>query len=177
MNAAELPLRLGTIADVPAIHALVERGYRDSSVGGWTSEADLFDGARTDAASLVAIIADPQQEMLVAADDAGVFACVVIARKGSDSAYLGLLCVDPDRQAAGIGRRLIAAAEREAARRFGATRVEMTVIDCRDELIAYYGRRGYVPTGEVRALPDGAGATRIPVALCVLARSIVAATA
>jgi GNAT superfamily N-acetyltransferase len=66
---------------------------------------------------------------------------------------LGMLCVAPRRQSGGAGKRLITAAERTAVERFGAERMEMTVIDRRPELIAFYQRRGYVPTGERRAFP------------------------
>ena len=66
---------------------------------------------------------------------------------------LELLCVEPGRQAEGLGKRLFAAAEREAAVRFGATRMEMTVIERTTDLVAYHGRRGYAPTGERRPFP------------------------
>jgi ribosomal protein S18 acetylase RimI-like enzyme len=64
-----------------------------------------------------------------------------------------LLAVSPRLQAEGLGKRLIAAAEAHAAARYGATRMEMTVIAGRHELIAYYERRGYLLTGETRPLP------------------------
>jgi predicted N-acetyltransferase YhbS len=171
----DLPMRRATAADIPAIHALVERGSREKGTGGWTSESDLFESARTDPAALVEIIADPQQQLLVAADAAGIFGCVVVAAKDAATAYMGLLCVDPARQAAGIGRRLIAAAEAAAAQHFGAAHMEMTVIDRRHDLIEYYRRRGYEPTGEIRPMPAAAGPTTVPVALRVLSRVIGAA--
>jgi len=76
-----------------------------------------------------------------------------VAKQGEGLAYLGLLTVDPRRQAGGLGRWLIAAAEAEAIDRFGATRMEMTVIRQRAELIAWYERRGYRLTGETRPFP------------------------
>jgi hypothetical protein len=50
---------------------------------------------------------------------------------------------------------LLAAAEQHAQRRFGAQSIEMTVIDARRELIAWYERRGYRVTGEIRPFPYG----------------------
>ena len=79
--------------------------------------------------------------------------CVQVARLGDDLAYLGMLTVEPTLQASGLGRRLLAAAESEAIARFGARRMEMTVIHRRTELIAWYERRGYAPTGETRPFP------------------------
>ncbi|MFX9073418.1 GNAT family N-acetyltransferase, partial [Acinetobacter baumannii] len=65
----------------------------------------------------------------------------------------GMLAVSPELQAGGLGRRLIAAAEAEAHRRCGAKVMEMTVIHRRPDLIAYYERRGYRQTGEIRPFP------------------------
>jgi predicted N-acetyltransferase YhbS len=79
--------------------------------------------------------------------------CVQLTAKGDGTAYLGLLAVDPALQAGGIGAQLIAACEMAARDEFGATRMEMTVIDGRTELIAYYQRKGYALTGERRPFP------------------------
>lgn len=91
--------------------------------------------------------------MLVAEQDGALIGTVTITSKSPTHAYLGMLCVDPALQAAGLGRALIAAAEAQAARDFGATAMEMTVIDKRGELIAWYERRGYIRTGETRHFP------------------------
>ena len=79
--------------------------------------------------------------------------CVQVTDKGEALAYLGMLSVDPDLQGAGLGRRLIASAESEARNRFGADRMEMTVIAQRRELIDWYVRCGYQLTGETRPFP------------------------
>jgi ribosomal protein S18 acetylase RimI-like enzyme len=63
-----------------------------------------------------------------------------------------MLCVLPTLQSAGLGRRLLDAAE-DHARMIGLAAMEMTVIDSRDALIAWYVRRGYAPTGETRPFP------------------------
>ena len=148
--------RPATLADIPALHALVESAYRgDTARLGWTHEADLLDGQRTDPESLTEIIDDPDQQILVALDGSDIIGCVQIARKEHGTSYLGLLSVDPRRQATGLGKQLITAAERAAATHFGAHAIEMTVIKQRSELIDYYGRRGYSPTGEERPFPHG----------------------
>jgi GNAT superfamily N-acetyltransferase len=140
--------------DVPALHRLVESAYRgDSAKAGWTHEADLLGGQRTDAAELTEVIADPARVILLAEVDGVLTGCVQVADQGEGLAYLGLLTVDPARQAGGLGRRLIDAAEAEAVARFGAARMEMTVIRQRSELIAWYERRGYRLTGETRPFP------------------------
>lgn len=153
-------MRLGTIirsaraADLSALHGVIERAYRgDSARAGWTHEADLLDGPRTSLDVLKSIVADPAQRLLSAWQGRVPIGCVAVADRGDGLAYLGQLCVEPARQGDGIGRRLLTAAERTATAAFGATHIEMTVIDSRVELIAYYLRRGYRASGERRDFP------------------------
>ena len=151
---SEPTFRAATASDIAALHPLIERAYRgETARAGWTREADLLSGARTSADELAALIADPDRLMLLAHRDDRLIACVQVARAGENGAYLGMLTVDPALQASGLGRRLLAAAETEARLRFGARRMEMTVIHRRAELIAWYERRGYAPTGERRPFP------------------------
>ncbi|MFE9082621.1 GNAT family N-acetyltransferase [Brevundimonas sp. NPDC003935] len=146
--------RPAALDDVPALHRLVESAYRgDSAKAGWTHEADLLGGQRTDEAELLDILADAGRVILLAEVEGSLTGCVQVADQGEGLAYLGLLTVDPTRQAGGLGRLLIEAAEADAVARFSATRMEMTVIRQRAELIAWYERRGYVLTGETRPFP------------------------
>jgi hypothetical protein len=50
---------------------------------------------------------------------------------------------------------VLAEAERLAREDFGCASMRMTVIDCRDELIAFYERRGYRRTGIRKPFPYG----------------------
>lgn len=140
--------------DVPGLHALVEKCYRgDSAKQGWTHEADLLDDTRTSEAELATVIANAKARVLLASVDGNLAGTVTITDLGEGRAYLGMLCVDPELQAEGLGRALLADAEDTAAEAFGANVMEMTVIDARPELIAYYERRGYARTGETRPFP------------------------
>lgn len=150
----QIAIRAATSDDVAALHPLIERAYRgDTAKAGWTHEADLLFDDRTSAAELASLIADPDRVVLLAHRDGALIGCVQVARAGDVLAYLGMLTVEPTLQASGLGRRLLAAAESEAVARFGARRMEMTVIHRRAELIAWYERRGYAPTGETRPFP------------------------
>lgn len=150
----ESDFRLARPGDAAALQPLVHRAYRgDSARQGWTHEADLLDGQRIDAASLESVIADPTQAVIVAERAGAAVGCVQVSDKRNGLAYLGMLTVDPLLQGSGLGRRLIDAAERFAVERFEARRMEMTVIVQRDELIDWYRRRGYQPTGETRPFP------------------------
>lgn len=150
----EVSFRRATLADVDRLQAFVHSAYRgDSARKGWTHEADLLDGQRTDVEALRAMIEDPTYVILLAERDDALAGCVSVTDKGEGLAYLGMLSVDPVRQGGGLGRRLIGAAEAETRARFGADRMEMTVIAQRSELIAWYERCGYALTGEQRPFP------------------------
>ena len=146
--------RPATEADVEALHALVTSAYRgDAARLGWTHEADLLDGQRTDVEALSEVVGDPSKVILMAHHGGVLIGCVMLARQDDGSAYLGMLSVDPVRQASGLGRLLLAEAEAEAAARYGADRIEMTVIRQREELVAWYERRGYGLTGQIQPFP------------------------
>ncbi len=162
--------RTATLADVPTLRALVEAAYRgDSARRGWTHEADLLDDERTSDAELAATIADRANRVVLAETGGALIGTVTVCDLGSGRAYLGMLCVDPAVQAAGLGRALIAAAERTARDDFASRVLEMTVIDRRTDLIAWYERRGYAPSGEARPFPGGG---EHPFAMVVLERVI-----
>ncbi len=150
-------LREATLDDAAALHRLIERAYRgEAARGGWTHESDLLDGQRTDEAAIRETLRASDHRILIALDGTdALIGCVQISDLGDGLGYLGLLSVDPDCQAAGIGKQLIAAAEARATALFGAERIELTVIRQRPELIAYYERRGYALTGETRPFPYG----------------------
>jgi ribosomal protein S18 acetylase RimI-like enzyme len=148
-------IRTATRADLARLHPLIERAYRgEAAKAGWTHEADLIpEGERTDLETLTAIVADPASRLLMALDGETPIGCVHVADCGNGIAYLGLLCVDPALQAAGIGKHLVDTAEKTARDAFAARQMEMTVIEQRTELIAFYERRGYLASGERRDFP------------------------
>ena len=154
-DAAPVTLRPAGPDDLTALVDLVESAYRgDRARGGWTHEADLLGGQRIDADMLGGMLGDPDTVILTAFEDGLPVACVEVRDKGN-AAYLGLLSVRPDRQAAGLGRKLIAAAEAHGRDVFGRKVMRMSVIRQRTELIAYYERRGYRLTGETAPFPYG----------------------
>ncbi|GAA1900979.1 GNAT family N-acetyltransferase [Lapillicoccus jejuensis] len=170
-------LRTATDADAPALADLVRRAYRGRE--GWTTESALLDDQRIDEAGVRAKLARPRAVVLVAEQEgtvSGLLACCEVEDRGDGVAYFGMFAVEPALQAAGVGRAVLAAAERHAAEAWGATTMEMTVIAQREELIAWYERRGYARTGETRPFPFadmvGGGALRDDLHFVVLARPI-----
>jgi predicted N-acetyltransferase YhbS len=152
--ATDLQLRPASRADLPLLHDLIESAYRgDSARAGWTHEADLIEQPRTSVAELQALLDAPDELLLIASQGATIVGCVQVSRRAEAVAYLGLLTVTPALQAAGLGKTIIAAAEQQAASRFGARTLELSVVSLRPELIAYYERRGFAATGERRPFP------------------------
>lgn len=156
--APELSFRTANGTDVPALVALIESAYRgDASRVGWTTEADLLDGQRTDAEGVSAVVNAADSRMVVAERDGELIACCQLERRTGDSgetvAYFGMFAVRPVLQGAGVGKVILAEAERFAAAEWGAREMHMTVISARDELIAWYERRGYARTGRMTPFP------------------------
>ncbi|WP_117208820.1 GNAT family N-acetyltransferase [Allorhizocola rhizosphaerae] len=150
-----LTFRPATAADVPAVVALVESAYRgDSSRVGWTTEADLLQGQRTDAEAVTGIVADPGSVLLLAQRDGELVACCQLERR-EGYAYFGMFSVRPESQAGGIGKAVLAEAERVARDEWGVGEMHMTVISLREDLIGWYVRRGYARTGKMSPFPYG----------------------
>lgn len=146
-------IRPATLADVPALDRLVNSAYRgDSSRKGWTTEADLLDGIRTSEASLSRMIQNPAAVILVIEEENDLSACVYLEQQGAVM-YLGMLTVKPDKQGQGLGAILMSASE-ERAKSLHCRAIQMTVITVRDNLIAYYKRKGFEDTGERKPFPD-----------------------
>jgi ribosomal protein S18 acetylase RimI-like enzyme len=137
--------------DIPAITALLNSAYRgERSRQGWTTEADLIAGdVRTDEEDLGKVMSLPGSIFLVmrsASND--IEACVNLQQHGS-KIYLGMFAVLPNLQGQGMGKKMLEAATNYALS-VGCKSIYMSVIDARAELIAWYKRHGYLPTGEVK---------------------------
>lgn len=148
-------LRRATPDDVPALVALVESAYRGSgSRQGWTTEAHLLRGQRVDGAMVTEAVTGADSVVLVVAADGPPDACCQLERRDG-YAYFGMFAVRPAAQGGGLGRALLAAAERYAGDRWNAGEVRMTVLTQRQDLIGWYVRRGYTRTDETLPFPYG----------------------
>ncbi|PTB62003.1 acyl-CoA N-acyltransferase [Trichoderma citrinoviride] len=157
MAPISLSIRKATPADLTPVLALVRSAYRgETSLRGWTTEADILDDQRIDEAGLLKKINEPFGAVLVAQDDeAGgeIVACCELLKQSDTLGYFGLFAVNPLRQAGGIGKFVLAAAEAYAKDTWGLRELEMSIIWTRAELIAWYGRRGYVLTEKKKPFP------------------------
>jgi ribosomal protein S18 acetylase RimI-like enzyme len=150
-----LSFRAATLADIDNLVALVTSAYRgDASKQGWTTEADMLDGQRIDPEALSRDIGRERSRIILVERDAQLLACAHVAEEDG-AGYFGMFSVNPNLQGSGIGKAVLAEAERIAAEEWNLPAMRMTVIDIRDELIAFYERRGYVRTGLKKPFPYG----------------------
>lgn len=142
-----------TLDDIPALSQLINSAYRgETSKKGWTTEANLLAGKRTDEEELTQTMLDPKNTILKYNQNNQIIGSVLLVEK-ENQLYLGMLTVSPELQNSGIGKKLLAEAENQA-KALGLSRIIMTVISVREELIAWYKRHGYVDTGKREDFPQ-----------------------
>lgn len=134
--------RLAEIQDAEAITALINSAF-------WLAESFLIDRDRIDLESVQSLL--EKGKFMVASDGSILAGCVYVELRG-DRAYLGLLAVDPRRQKAGLGSMLMNAAEDFCAKA-GCHFMDLRIVNVRQELPAFYRRRGYVETGTAPFTP------------------------
>jgi ribosomal protein S18 acetylase RimI-like enzyme len=153
-NNSELTFRSAIATDVDAIVALVNSAYRgESSRAGWTTEADILGGQRTDAEEISHLISEDGSAILLCLRDGEIVGSVHVKRVDVVTAYMGMLVIRPVLQGQGLGHCLMDEAERFVCAEWNTVRMQMQVITIRHELIAYYERRGFQRTGEIRPFP------------------------
>lgn len=151
----KIEFRAATVTDTRALVDLVNSCYRgDSSRQGWTTEADFLDGQRVGPDTMAELLARTNTLVLVGESEGEIVTCCELQRS-INGAYFGMFSVRPDLQGAGLGRVVLAEAERTAAREWGCRLMRMKVLKQRPELIAWYERRGYAITGKTEPFPYG----------------------
>ncbi len=147
-TAPTLSFRLATAADRPRLIPLINSAFAIET---------FLEGTRTDDERLAAMM--QKGEILLAEDASGRILASIYAETRGNRGYLGMLAVDPDHQRAGIGQRMLAAAE-DHFRTRGCEAIDITVLSLRPELLPIYRRLGFIETGieefhMSRALKDG----------------------
>lgn len=151
----DLTLRGADASDVDAIVALVNSAYRgDSSRAGWTTEADILGGQRTDAEEIAQHINEAGSQFLLSLHCDEVIGSVHLLRQDEHTAYLGMLVIKPGLQGQGLGSHLMDGAERFLKKKWGVSFLQMQVITLREELIAFYERRGFKRTDVFKPFPE-----------------------
>lgn len=159
-----------TLSDIPSLETLIQSCYRgDSSRKGWTHEADLVEGRRTSQEFLKDDLTKPGVTFLKCEDKEGKLIGCVYTEVEHDKLYIGMLCVQPDFQGGGLGKKLLAAAD-EMGKEKGCSGAKMQVLSQRKELIEFYERRGYRRSGETVPFPKGEdfGKPKMPLEFIVI---------
>jgi ribosomal protein S18 acetylase RimI-like enzyme len=141
-----------TIIDVPEIEILVNSAYRgELSKKGWTTEANILTGIRIDNDELTKMILDIDSSVFKYVENNVILGCVLLIKK-ENKLYLGMLCVNPELQNSGIGKKILKFAN-EFALNNSLFKIVMTVISTRIELINWYNRHGYFANGQRESFP------------------------
>ena len=167
-------LTLATAAEADELAAFVNGVYRGpESERGWTTEAHLLGGQRTDAAALRELLAPDNANILLARAADGTLLGSVFLETQPDALYMGMLSVAAPLQSQGLGKQLLQAAE-DYARRHARPLIRITVISVRSELLAWYERHGYRRTGGTVPFPTDPrfGLPRQPLVLLVLEKPL-----
>ena len=160
MLELETRFRMARPADAGTIVSIVNAANNgDGGRAGWTHEGELFEGERTHSGEILSLLAVPGAMFLLRVYRGEVAGCAYLKKMG-DAAYMGMLAVRPALQGAGVGKEIIAEAERIAREQMGCRLMAIGVITGhRPEVAAFYERRGYARTGRMKPF-EGSQARR-----------------
>ena len=127
--------RSAQLEDAENIARLVNAAFRP--------ERFFIDADRTNPDKVRALLL---QGTFLLAEQAGRLAGCVYVELRDERGYFGLLAVDPGMQRSGLGSQLVAAAE-GYCRAAGCHFIDLTIVNLRTELPAFYNRLGYVENG------------------------------
>jgi predicted N-acetyltransferase YhbS len=147
--ADQIKTRTAKPADAENIARLVNAAFRP--------ERFFSDADRTSPAKVRELL--HKGNFLLAEDAGQLVGCVYVELRGRRG-YFGLLAVDPARQRTGLGSRLIQGAE-QYCRTASCHFMDLTIVNLRKELPAYYRRHGYVENGTL-PFPRDQDSPKIP---------------
>lgn len=154
-----LSIRIATKPDAPQITAVINAAFR-------IAEGFFIDGNRITQAEVEESLA--KGNFLLAEAEGKLNGCVYVELRGERS-YLGLLSVDPATQQRGLGSKLMIEAERYCRER-GSRAMDILIVSLREELPAFYQKRGYVESGTTPFPADVP--TRIPCHFINMSKSL-----
>ena len=127
--------RVAKLDDAENIARLVNAAFR--------AESFFTNGDRTNPEKVRELL---QKGKFLLTEEAGrLTGCVYVELHG-DRGYFGLLAVEPALQRSGLGSRMIAAAE-DYCRASDCRFMDLTIVNLRTELPAFYHRLGYTESG------------------------------
>lgn len=150
MDFSHFRLEKAQYHQAQAIVDLVNLTYRGEM--GWTKETHIIQGARTNRQEIETALSNPNAYFFVINQPQALAACIYVAKE-PEYAYIGFFSVHPSLQGKGLGKHVLAQAEAFAFKNMRVRKFVMFVVSQRLELIAFYQRRGYIPTGRMEAYP------------------------
>ena len=135
--AETIAIRTANPDDVPRIVALLNAAF--------AMERDFIDKDRTSAPEIERYMTTGTF-FVVDGDDANTLASCMYLEQRGDRLYLGMLAVSPSQQGRGVGRRMMAGAERQAAS-LGCNAIDIRIVNRRTELPPFYRALGFVDNG------------------------------
>lgn len=159
MNSISLQIRAANANDAESIARLVNDAFR--------SERFFTDYDRTNPENVRELLG--KGKFLLLHDGLEMVACVYIEQRG-DRGYFGMLAVEPEHQKSGLGSRLIAAAEQDC-RDAGCQFMDLTLVNLRTELPAYYRQFGYVENGTL-PFPSDQNQPNMPAHLIQMSKTL-----
>lgn len=136
-------IRLADPVDAARITEVINAAFR-------IAEGFFVDGNRIEQLEVERLL--ETGAFLLAETEQKLEGCVYVEMRG-DRSYLGLLSVDPACQRGGTGSRLILQAE-EYCRQRGSRFMDIYIVNLREELPAFYQRRGYLNAGTTPFPPE-----------------------
>jgi predicted N-acetyltransferase YhbS len=130
------PIRLAGPSDAAQITAVINAAFR-------IAEGFFIDGNRITQSEVEEKLSNGT--FILAENGDTLSGCVYVELRGERS-YLGLLSVDPSYQQGGLGSLLMREAEKYC-REHGSREMDILIVSLREELPAYYQKRGYVQNG------------------------------
>lgn len=158
MDFSTLSFEKADISQAQAISDLINLTYRGTT--GWTTEAAIIQGDRTNRQEIEAAMMNPNGYFFVVNWLFAPAASIYIASE-KKHAYIGFFSVHPSLQGQRFGSYILEQAEMFARNSLCAHRFVLFVISQRPELIAFYQRRGYRGTGRIEAFPLYLGVPKI----------------
>lgn len=148
-----LTFKQAELHDAMQLVELINSTYRgESSREGWTTEADLISGLRTDMQDITSLLKSTEN-VIICCEENNYFIGSVLIKKCEDYADIGMFAVRPNYQMQGVGKQLLSEAEQAVAKFWSLKRCVISVIPSRKELVEYYQRRGYQRTGIKKEFP------------------------
>jgi|SRR5579864_695354 len=141
-ESKDFSIRLAAAEDVEALARLINAAF--------VVEQPFIEGERIDPAGVRSYM--QKGKFLVAEDSGELAGCVYVELRG-ERGHLGLLGVELRRQGAGLGRKLMDAAE-NYFRAAGCRAIDLRIISPRTPLPPFYAHLGYARTGTAPFAPD-----------------------